>query len=822
MAKKKQEPEQIVPTGQLYVEPLEKVLHSSMLPYAEFVILDRALPRVEDGLKPVQRRILYTMHEMGLTPDKPHKKSARIVGDCMGKFHPHGDSSVYDAMVRMAQNFNMGKTLVNGHGNFGSVDGDPAAAMRYTEARMEPLALELLRDIDKETVSFSLNFDDSLKEPDILPGRFPNLLVNGSSGIAVGLATNIPTHNLEEVINGVVAYIDNPAISLEEMMDYIPSPDFPTGGVIIANELIQAYKTGRGKITLRAKIATEKTDNGKTNLVITELPYQVNKAQLVRKIVELREDKKEELAGLDHVADESDRTGMRAVIRVKKDADVEAILKCLYKYTDLEVTFGINMVVIADGKPQQLGLMDIIRHYVKYQQQIVKRRTLFDLKQAEQRCHILEGLIIAVQNIDEVIAIIKKSDSTADARTKLMERFGISDTQAQAILDLRLARLTKLEIYKLEQELKELKKRIKELRAISKSGDLQLQVVKEEITAIKNAYPSPRKSKLVYTREEADDLLAVASAKKEGVPCVLAYTADETFKVLTGKQVEALQKPLEGKYKPQLIALKLLETATDKRVFAFTNYGNCHKLDISEPDLEGKLSDEGLTLKELSSDAEAGERVVALFEVDEHMPYGSLLFFTKKGMIKKTDWAEYEQRKSSFQAVKLNEEDEVIAVEEDTNEDDTIIIVTKEGICLNAMKDDIPTQGRVATGVRGIMLHEGDEVIFMKQINGEGEIIIATDEGKFKRVISSQIEPSKRYKKGSIIVGLREGASVISASYVTIPYMLAVIDKSNAVSELSSEDVSITVQSARAKKIARYAEDSIKAVIPLLYKKAED
>ena len=382
--------------------------------------------------------------------------------------------------------------------------------------------------------------------------------------------------------------------------------------------------------------------------------------------------------------------------------------------------------------------------------------------------------------------------------------------------------MTKLEIYKLEQELKELKKRIKDLRAISKSGDLQLQVVKEEITEIKNAYPSPRKSKLVYTREEADGLLAVSSAKKEGVACVLAYTADETFKVLTGKQVDALQKPLEGKYKPQLVALKLLDTVTDKQVFAFTNYGNCHKLDISDPDLEGKLSEEGLTLKELSSDAEAGERVVALFEVGEHMPYGSLLFFTKKGMIKKTEWVEYEQRKASFQAVKLNEEDEVIAVEEDTNEEDTIIIVTKEGICLNAMKDDIPTQGRIATGVRGIMLHEGDEVIFMKQINGEGEIIIATDEGKFKRVISSQIEPSKRYKKGSIIVGLKEGASVISASYVTVPYMLAVIDKTNAVSELSSEDISITVQSARAKKLSRYAEDSIKAVIPLPYKKAED
>ncbi len=821
MAKNKKEPETLEPTGQLYVEPLEKVLHTSMLPYAEFVILDRALPRVEDGLKPVQRRILYTMSEMGLTPDKPHKKSARIVGDCMGKFHPHGDSSVYDAMVRMAQDFNMGKTLVDGHGNFGSVDGDPAAAMRYTEARMQPLALELLRDIDKETVSFSLNFDDSLKEPDVLPGRFPNLLVNGASGIAVGLATNIPTHNLEEVINGVVAYIDNPAISLEEMMEYIPCPDFPTGGIILANELIQAYKTGRGKITLRAKITAEKAENGKTNLIITELPYQVNKAQLLRKIVDLREEKKEELAGLDYVADESDRTGMRALIRVKKDADINAILKCLYKYTDLEVTFGINMVVIADGKPQQLGLMEIIRHYVKYQQQVVKRRTLFDLKQAQSRCHVLEGLIIAVQNIDEVIAIIKKAESTSDARVKLMARFEISDIQAQAILDLRLARLTKLEIFKLEQELKELKKLIKKLTAISKSGDLQLQVVKEEITEIKNAYPTPRKSKLVFTREEADETVAAAPEKKAGVKCTLVYTADDKLKVLTGKAVEGLEKPLEGKFKPHLVALCTLETATDKRIFAFTNYGNCHKLDISDEELQCKMSDEGVDLKTLSPETEAGEKIVSMFAVDEHLPYGHLLFFTKKGMMKKSEWNEYENRKDVFQAVKLNEEDELLAVEEDTNDEDTIIIVTKEGICLNAMKDDIPTQGRVSTGVRGIMLREGDTVVLMKQINGEGEIVIATDEGKFKRVISSQIEPSKRYRKGNIIVGLKEGASVLAASYVTVPYKLAIVEKNKNVSELSSEDVFITVQSSRAKKVARYAEDSIERVIPLPYKKEE-
>lgn len=820
--KKKEEPIRVEPTGQLFVEPLEKVLHASMLPYAEFVILDRALPRVEDGLKPVQRRILYTMKEMGLTPDKPHKKCARIVGDCMGKYHPHGDSSVYDAMVRMAQDFNMGKTLVDGHGNFGSVDGDPAAAMRYTEARMQPLALEMLRDIDKQTVTFSPNFDDSLEEPDVLPGRFPNLLVNGASGIAVGLATNIPTHNLEEVINGVVAYIDNPAISLEEMMEYIPCPDFPTGGLIIANELIQAYKTGRGKITVRSKITAEKTDNGKTNLIITELPYQVNKAQLLRKIVDLREDKKEELAGLDFVADESDRTGMRAVIRVKKDADVDAILKCLYKYTDLEVTFGINMVVIADGKPQQLGLMDIIRHYVAYQQKVIKRRTLFDLEQAEARCHILEGLIIAVQNIDEVIAIIKKSESTADARTKLMARFEISKIQAQAILDLKLARLTKLEIYKLEQELKELLKLIKKLKAIAKSGELQLQVVKEEITQIKQAYPSPRKSRLVFTREEADELVVASTEKKPGVPCMLAYTADDRFKVLTGKAIDALEKSLEGKFKPHLVALHLLNTLSDKRIFAFTNYGNCHKLDISDPELECSLSAEGVTLKDLSPDAEQGEKVVALFEVGERMPYGSLLFFTKKGMIKKTDWSEYEQRKDSFQAVKVNEEDEVINVEEDTLEEDTIIMVTKEGLCLNALKNDIPTQGRIAAGVKGIMLREGDEVVLMKQINGEGEIIIATTEGKFKRVISSQIEPSKRYKKGSMIVSLKEGASVLCASYVTVPYMLAVEEKNHVVSELSSEDIFISVQSARAKKLSRYAEDSVIKVIPLPYKKGNN
>lgn len=497
-----------IPTGNTYVTPIEEVMPQSMLPYAEYVIMDRALPRVEDGLKPVQRRILYTMLEMGLLPDKPHKKSARIVGDCMGKYHPHGDSSVYDAMVRMAQDFNMRMTLINGHGNFGSVDGDPAAAMRYTEARLEPLALELLRDLDKETVPFSFNFDDSLLEPDLLPGRFPNLLVNGANGIAVGLATNIPTHNLGEVIDGCCAYIDNPRISLNDMMKIIPGPDFSTGGFIIANELKQAYETGRGKITLRARYTVEQGDYGKKMIVITELPYQTNKAELLRKIMLLREDKKEQLGGIADIVDESDRTGMRAVIYCKKEADVQSIIKLLLKYTDLECTFGINMVAIAGGKPKQLGLLDIIRYYTQYQRQIVLRRTRFELKEALARCHILEGLIIGVHNVDEVVKIIKTAESTPDARRKLMERFALSERQAQAILDLRLARLAKLEVKKLENELAALKLRIEELRSVIDSKEKQWNIVKTEMREIKRRYKSERKTRIVG----AADKIAVKGA----------------------------------------------------------------------------------------------------------------------------------------------------------------------------------------------------------------------------------------------------------------------------------------------------------------------
>ena len=398
-------------------QEFDEVMHSSMMPYAESVILDRALPRVEDGLKPVQRRILYTMMELGTTPDKPHRKSARIVGDTMGKYHPHGDSSIYEAMVRMAQGFNMRGLLVDGHGNYGSVDGDSPAAMRYTEARMTPLALELLRDIEKDTVSFSLNFDDSLKEPDMLPGRFPNLLVNGALGIAVGLATNIPTHNLGEAIDAVIAQIDNPGITFEELMEKLPGPDFPTGGFIVGSEGIrQAYETGKGKIVIRAKTEIEKASGGKQSIVITELPYQVNKAKLLEAILEIQESQKGILGGINDIRDESDRNGMRAVIEVKKDADPEKILEYLYKYSDLQVNYNVNMVAIAEGKPMLLNLKQINDYYIRHQQDVVLRRTRYDLEKAEEREHILEGLLIAIANIDEVIRIIKSSKSVPDAK----------------------------------------------------------------------------------------------------------------------------------------------------------------------------------------------------------------------------------------------------------------------------------------------------------------------------------------------------------------------------------------------------------------------
>ena len=792
-----------IPQGNVFITPIEDVMPQSMLPYAEFVILDRALPRVEDGLKPVQRRILYTMLEMGLTPDKPHKKSARIVGDCMGKYHPHGDSSVYDAMVRMAQDFNMRMTLVNGHGNFGSVDGDPAAAMRYTEARLEPLALELLKDLDKETVPFSFNFDDSLLEPDILPGRFPNLLVNGANGIAVGLATNIPTHNLGEVIDGVCAYIDNPRISLKEMMKIIPGPDFSTGGYIIANELVQAYETGKGKITLRAKYSVETGAGGKKLIVITELPYQTNKAELLRRIMLLKEDKKELLSGITDIVDESDRTGMRAVIACRKEADVDAILQVLFKYTDLECTFGINMVAIAGGKPQQLGLLDIIKYYVNYQRLVVLRRAKYELKEAQARRHIVEGLIVGVHNIDEVVKIIKNAESTPDARRKLMEKFSLSERQAQAILDLRLARLAKLEVYKLEQELEELNKKIAHLQKIIGDKNMQMEIVKSEIKEIKKKYPCPRRSEI---KGATDDIYIKREDIKRAVTeWAVSVTADGRIKFTEKKDfISRFKKPLTSA-KLSGMHTQIIFTGSDARLVCFTDRGNCVYVDLDDVD-PSDYRTEGLS-----------EKAVKLFTREEMR--GDVLFFTKNGMVKRTPWEEYTLKKSYYQAIVLKEGDEVINVESyDTDEFSTMFFVSRAGFALNAVKDNLPVQGRVAGGVRGIALGDGGECIFASQINGEGEIVVVTAANGFKRVISSLIDPIGRACKGVIIADVKDCGSLLFADYVTIPYTLAVINKDGTVEELSTEEISIENRVTKGKKLKRNPPLDPAKIVPLKQK----
>ncbi len=784
----------------IILSSLDDVLKNSMIPYAENVILDRALPRVEDGLKPVQRRILYAMYEMGLTHDKPHKKCAKIVGEVLGKYHPHGDSSVYGALVHLAQDFNMRIPLVNGHGNFGTVDGDSAAAYRYTEARLEALSLELLRDIEKDTVEFNLNFDDTQEEPETLPGRYPNLLVNGATGIAVGLATNIPPHNLVEVINGTIAYIDNPKISLKEIMKHIKAPDFPTGGYIIAGEeLEEAYRTGRGKIKIKARVNIEKDTGEKQNLVISELPYQVNKANLLKKIAEMKEERKDLLNGIADVVDESDRNGMRAVIKLKKDADAKAILAYLYKNTDLETSFGINMVAIAHGKPCQLGLLDIISYYVNYQREVILRRSKFDLERAKERAHILEGLIVAVKNIDEVIKIIKGAENTADARSKLRQRFSLSEAQANAILDLRLARLTKLEVYKLEEELTALKKLIAELTIIIGSKAKQMEVVKSELNAVKKKFGDDRRSNVIIGGKEVE-IESVEKELKQIDDFMVGFTFGKAFKKMTLKNFNASDKHVKDNSNADDFIKFAVKARTDQILYAFTNLGNCCKIDM-EIAPECRYRDKGSKFTDVCKEASRNEYPIAFFAVDQDkLPDGHLLFFTKDGLIKKTEWSEYGLLKPYYQAIKLKDGDELVEVQQDLNET-SIAFVTEKGLSLNALKDDIPVQGRVAGGVKGVNLNKGDSIVFVSQIDEEGEFIIITDAGFYKRVLAVEIEPMARYRKGVKIVELGKDGKVVYAGYVKHPFDVAVVDTFGVVFSVNTEDVSIESRTTKGKTL---------------------
>ncbi len=770
---------------------MSEMMHDSMIPFAEYVIMDRALPRVEDGLKPVQRRILYTMLELGLTPDKPHRKSARIVGDCLGKYHPHGDSSVYDAMVRMAQDFVMRAPLVNGHGNFGSMDGDSAAAMRYTEARLSPIAMELLVHIEKDTVPFSFNFDDTLKEPNLLPARFPNLLVNGASGIAVGLATNIPPHNLAEVIDGVIARIENPELSLDELMQRIPGPDFPTGGYLLGMEgLREAYETGRGKIVIRAKTTIEKGVNGKTNIVVTEMPYQVNKAAMLSKILAVTEQKKDMFAGIADIRDESDRSGIRAVIEVRKDYDPKKILNCLYKYSDMQVTFGINMVCIADGQPKQLPLMGIVDHYIAFQKEIVTRRTRYDLERAKQREHILAGLIIAVQNIDEVIRIIRSSSSPREAKGKLMERFALSDIQAQAILDMRLARLTALEIEALRKEYAFILETIKRLEAILASDKLLMRVIMNELTEIKENYGDKRRTRISETSHEVE---IDENEFKSVEECVVILTQNDFLKRVNQKSYQK-SAPADGE-----VVKCIVPSATDLRVQIFTNQGSLYTLPVTDIP-ECKLRDKGKPLSALLAGITPGETIVGLFSVPGYSVDTHVIFATKGGLVKRTSLAEYDVRNKKIVASGLAEGDSIISVSLQQGESDWLI-VTQSGMGIRFSSSDIPVMGRSAKGVKAVALEKGDGVAMAAPVETDDEIALFTDLGYAKLTRVTDFEVQHRGGKGvkavSFLKNGSTGSSVAAAFPISEPCGIIVTMKTGQTVTLSSEQLERQDRAAR-------------------------
>ena len=686
---------------------LEQEMKKSFISYAMAVIITRALPDVRDGLKPVHRRILYAMHELGVTPDKPFRKCARIVGDVLGKYHPHGDSSVYGALVRLAQDFATRYPLVEGQGNFGSVDGDGAAAMRYTEARMSKMNMQMLADIDKETVDFAPNFDETLMQPCVLPSRFPNLLVNGSSGIAVGMATNIPPHNRGEVIDGVVKLIDKPDATSQELMECIKGPDFPTGGLILGRRgIYDTYTTGRGRIIVRAKTDIEPMPNNRQRIVVTEIPYMVNKAALVAKIAELVHDKR--LDGISDIRDESDREGMRIVIELKRDVNAAVVLNYLYKHTQMQDVFGAIMLALVDGEPKVLTLREMLYYYLEHQKDVITRRTRYDLDKAEARAHILEGLLIALDNIDEIVRIIRGSANTGEAKVQLMERFALSDKQAQAILDMRLARLTGLERERLQEEYAELEKTIAYLRAVLADEKLVLGIIREEILAIKEKYADERRTEITAMDGEIDpeDLI-----QEDSVVVTLTHFGyvkripRTTYRSQNrgGKGVMGMTTREED------YAERLLVTSTHAEIMFFTNKGRVYSLKGYEIPEAGRTARGTAIVNLLQLDG--GEKVTAMIPLPKEREEGYLVMATRNGLIKKTGSDEFANlRKMGLIAIALREDDELIGVEL-TQGDSELMLATRMGQAIRFSESDVRPMGRNSMGVRSIDLAEGDEVI---------------------------------------------------------------------------------------------------------------
>ena len=803
---------------------LKKTMETSYIDYAMSVIASRALPDVRDGLKPVQRRILYSMIELNNGPDKPHRKCARIVGDTMGKYHPHGDSSIYGALVNMAQEWSTRYPLVDGHGNFGSVDGDGAAAMRYTEARLSKISMELTADINKDTVDFAPNFDETEKEPVVLPARFPNLLVNGTSGIAVGMATNIPPHNLREVINAVVKIIDNQIADkeetiVEEILQIVKGPDFPTGGIILGTRGIEeAYRTGRGKIRVRAVTDIETMSNGKSRIVVTELPYMVNKARLIEKIAEMVRDKK--IDGITDLSDQSSREGMRIVIELRRDVNANVLLNQLFKHTQLQDTFGVIMLALVNNEPKVMNILDMLKFYLKHQEEVVTRRTKYELNKAKERAHILKGLLIALDNIDEVIRIIRGSQTVQIAKTELMERFGLSEIQAQAIVDMRLRALTGLEREKLETEYNELMKQIEKLEAILADRKLLLGVIRREIIVIRDKYGDERKTSIGF--DEFDISMEDLIPKEDVVITMtkLGYIkrmSHDTFKSQNrgGKGIKGMQT-LEEDYVEELFM-----SHTHHYLMFFTNTGRVYRMKAYEIP-EASRTSRGtaiVNLLQLMPD----EKISAVIEIDGYRDGEYLFMATKKGLVKKTSMKEYANvRKTGLAAITLREDDELIEVKY-TNSDAEILLVTKYGQCIRFNEKDVRPTGRTSMGVRGMNLTDRDEIIGM-QLNIQGEeLLIVSEKGMGKRTDLSEFTCQNRGGKGVKCYKITEKTgNVMGVKAVHENDEIMIINTEGIVIRMKCKGISVLGRITSGVKLINLKDGDIVASIAKVRKGDED
>ena len=770
-----------------------EVMQKSYIDYAMSVICARALPDARDGLKPVQRRVLYSMDELGLRYDRPHRKSARIVGDTMGKYHPHGDSSIYEALVVMAQDFKKGKTLVDGHGNFGSIEGDGAAAMRYTEARLSKISMEMLADIGKDTVDFVPNFDETEKEPTVLPSRYPNLLVNGTTGIAVGMATNIPPHNLREVINAVVKIIDNKVeedrdTDIEELLSIVKGPDFPTGGMILGTAGInEAYRTGRGKVRVRAITDIEPMQNGKNRIVVTELPYMVNKARLIEKIAELVRDKK--VDGITDLRDESDRQGMRICIELRRDVNPNVVLNLLYKHTQLQDTFGVIMLALVNNEPKVLNLYDMLKYYLIHQEEVVTRRTKYELNKAEERAHILEGLLIALDNIDEVISIIRSSQNTQEAKSRLMERFSLSDAQSQAIVDMRLRALTGLEREKLEAEYAELMDRIAELRAILADKKKLLGVIRTEILLIADKYGDDRRTSIGFDEYDIsmEDLIPVTNT-------VITMTKLGYIKRMSLDNFRAQNRGGKGIKGMETIdddyIEELLMTTSHHYMMFFTNTGRVYRIKAYEIP-EASRTARGTAIVNLLQ-LQPGEKITAVIPIREYTEGHFLFMATKKGIVKKTPITDYANvRKTGLAAIVLREDDKLIEVKITDNTED-IFLVTKYGMCIRFNETDVRSTGRVSMGVRGMNIDDGDEVVAM-QLNSQGDcLLIVSANGMGKRTSMGEFTCQNRGGKGVKCYKITEKTGdVIGARAVNEDNEVMLITTEGIIIRIACADISI-------------------------------